>query len=141
WMSVAAIVGLMPGGLMNWSLHLPHLALVVGASIVTGLLCLVGGVVSIIAVAFLLVGCVGVSTSCRQLGGLQTYELNSQTVMRIDDDVLTVANPSALETMLDLDLLEEGDRRTLLALLYKNWIATQQNSNPTLGQEIEEALS
>src|SRR5207244_418056 len=92
-------------------------------------------------VAFLLVGCIGVGSSCRQLGRLQTYTLSSQTVMRIDDNVLTIANPSELETMLDLDLLEAGDRRSLLSLLYKNWLAAQQSWNPTLGQEIEEALS
>lgn len=141
WLFVVAIVGLMPGALMNWTLHLPNPLLAVLATILAALLCLGGLVLSIIAIAFLLVGCVGVGSDCRQLGRLQTYELSSQTVMRIDDNVLTITNPSELETMLDLDLLTAADRRSLLALLYKNWIASQQSWNPTLGQEIEEALS
>ena len=140
WLFVAAIIGLMPGGLMSWTLHLPNPILAVVATVLVAVLCLAGLVVSVVAIAFLVVGCVGIVSLCRQLGGLHTYELSNQTVIRIDDVVLTVANPSELETMLDLDLLESGDRHKLLSQLYKNWIATQQSWNPTLGEEIEEVL-
>ena len=44
------------------------------------------------------------------------------------------------EFVLDLNLLEPDDQRHLLHLLYERWLEAQRSWNPSLGEEIEEAL-
>ncbi len=140
WCFVAVLVGLLPMMLIGWTLHLPHPALIVIASGTAVVLSLAGLVASVVAGSFIVVGCIGVISFCRKLGGAYTYTLSSHAALRIDNYVLTVTYPGMPESMLDLRLLSEDDVRLLLSLLHEHWIGVRYAGNPGLGKEIEAAL-
>ncbi len=140
WCFIAALVGLFPSILLGWTLHLPTPLLVVSATAIAVLLGLVGLVVSIIALSFILIGCIGSISFCRRLGSSHTYELNARTSLSIDKFVLTIIQPDRPESMIDLHLLSAEDQKRLLLLLGKYWIETPQKCNPDFGAEIARAL-
>jgi hypothetical protein len=74
------------------------------------------------------------------MGSPQTYRLTNQATLRIDGFVLSIIYPDQQESMFDLNLLEPDDQRHLLHLLYERWLEAQRSWNPSLGEEIEEAL-
>ncbi|TMC22469.1 MAG: hypothetical protein E6J34_06275 [Chloroflexi bacterium] len=140
WCFVAALLGLSPAILIGWTVHLAHPVWSVVATGVAILLSIAGLVVSVVALVFILVGCFGAVSFTRKLGAPQLYQLSHQTVLRIDDFVLTIIHPGAPETMVDLSLLAKDDQHKLLALLHDHWINAEQVWNPTLGEEIAAAL-
>jgi hypothetical protein len=102
-----------------------HLANPVTMVVTTGLamlLSLAGIVVSIVALSFIVIGCVGCISFCRKLGSSHTYQLNGQATLRIDNFVLTISYPGSPESLVDLNLLAAEDQRQLLALLHKRWM-------------------
>jgi hypothetical protein len=137
---VAALVGLVPLILIGWTLHLPHPMLVVLGTGLAIVLSLAGLVVTAIALLFVLIGFVGCISFCRKMGAPQTYRLTNQATLRIDGFVLSIIYPDQQESMFDLNLLEPEDQRHLLHLLYERWLEAQRSWNPSLGEEIEEAL-
>ena len=137
---VAALVGLVPLILIGWTLHLPHPMLVVLGTGLAIVLSLAGLVVTAIALSFVLIGFVGCISFCRKMGSPQTYRLTNQATLRIDGFVLSIIYPDQQESMLDLNLLEPDDQRHLLHLLYERWLEAQCSWNPSLGEEIEQAL-
>src|SRR5579883_42915 len=140
WCFVVALVGLVPAILLGWTLPIPDLPLRILATTIAFLLSLAGLVVSIVSLSFIVIGCIGGVSFGRKLGSSRTYQLNGQAVVRIDDFVLTIIYPATPESMVDLNLLAPEDQRQLLALLRKRWLDVEQAWNPTLGEEIEEAL-
>lgn len=135
-----AIVGLLPISLLAWTLHLPHPALVVFGSLVAAALVIAGLVLTAISGAFVIIGCVGGISFCRNLGAPYTYDLSAQTTLMIDDLVLTVISPNRPESLIDLDQLRPADQRSLLFLLREQWLDAHRPWNPHLGEEIEAAL-
>lgn len=140
WCFVAVLVGLVPAILVGWTLHITQPLLLVLATGSALLLSLAGLVVSIVAFSFILIGCVGAISFTKSLGAPQTYELSNRTMVRIDDCQLTIIYPGAQESLVDLRLLDKEDRHFLLDLLRERWNNAQQVWNPTLGEEIEQAL-
>jgi hypothetical protein len=139
WCFVAALIGLLPAILIGWTSHLSSLFLAIVLTGLAALLSLVGLVVSIVAISFIIIGCVGAISFARKLGAAQSYKLTTQAVLRIDEFVLTIIYPGTSETMVDLNLLDKEDQRRLLSLLHTRWIDAQQIWNPALGEEIEAA--
>lgn len=137
---VAALVGLVPLILVGWTLHLPHPMLAVLGTGLAIVLSLAGLAVTAIALLFVLIGFVGCISFCRKMGSPQTYRLTNQATLRIDGFVLSIIYPDQQESMFDLNLLEPDDQRHLLHLLYERWLEAQCSWNPSLGEEIEEAL-
>jgi hypothetical protein len=137
---IAALVGLVPEILIGWTVHLPHPALVFLCTAAAIILSLAGLVVTVIASSFIVIGFIGSISFCRKMGAPQTYQLSSQTTIRIDGLVLTIINPDQQESMFDLNLLDVDDQRRLLFLLRKRWLEAERPWNPRLGEEIEAAL-
>ena len=100
WCFVAALLGLSPAILIGWTVHLAHPVWSVVATGVAILLSIAGLVVSVVALVFILVGCFGAVSFTRKLGAPQLYQLSHQTVLRIDDFVLTIIHPVAPERWL-----------------------------------------
>ena len=71
------------------------------------------------------------------MGAPQSYQLGSQTSLRLDGFVLSVTHPDQQEALFDLDLLDVKDQRHLLSILYKCWLDAECTWNPLLGEEIE----
>lgn len=136
----AAVVGLLPLSLPGWTLHLPHPALVVFATLAALALAIPGLILTAISGSFVIIGWVGGISFCRNLGAACTYDLSAQTTLMIDDFVLTVISPNRPESLIDLDLLQPGDRRSLLSLLREQWLDAHRPWNPHLGEEIDAAL-
>jgi len=141
WCFVGVLVGMLPEMFIGWTLHLPNIVLAVFATAIAIALSLAGLVVSGIAGTFIIIGCIGAISFCRKLGAAQRYRLSNHIALRIDSSVLTIIYPGTPESMIDLRLLDEHDRRRLLALLREYWIDAQQAWNPALGKEIEKALT
>ncbi|HZU67549.1 MAG TPA: hypothetical protein VFA09_09740 [Ktedonobacteraceae bacterium] len=137
---LAALVGLVPLILIGWTLRLPHPLLVVLGTSLASILSLAGLIVTAIALAFVLIGFAGSISFCRKMGAPQTYNLTQQASISINGFVLSILYPDQQESLFDLNLLEPADARHLLHLLHERWFAAQSDWNPTLGQEIEEAL-
>jgi hypothetical protein len=137
---VAALVGLIPEILIGWTIHLPHPALVVICTGVAILLSLAGLVVTLVATSFILIGLVGCVSFCRKMGAPQTYQLGSQTTLRLDGFVLSITHPDQQETVFDLNLLDGKDQHHLLSMLHKYWLDAEHPWNPRLGEEIEAVL-
>jgi hypothetical protein len=137
---VAALVGLVPFILIGWTLHLPNPLLVVAGTGVAIVLSLAGLVVTLIATAFIIIGFIGSISFSRKMGSPQTYQLTNQATLQIDGLVLSIIYPDQQESLFDLELLELDDSRQLLHLLYERWLLAQRSWNPSLGEEIEEAL-
>jgi hypothetical protein len=140
WCFVAALVGLSPLILIQWTLHIANPALAVLVTAIAVILSIAGVVVSVVALTFIMLGCIGLVSFTRKLGAPQKYTLSNQTTLRIDNFVLTIIHPGTAETMVDLKLLDQDDQRTLLSLLHERWIDAEQAWNPTLGEEIAAAL-
>ena len=137
---IAALLGLVPLMLVGWTLHLPHPLLVVLGTGLASILSVAGLVVTAIALAFVLIGMIGSISFCRQMGAPQTYRLTNQATLSIDGFVLSIIYPDQQESLFDLNLLELDDACHFLHLLHERWLEAQQDWNPSLGEEIEEAL-
>ncbi|MBO0777799.1 MAG: hypothetical protein J2P37_03135 [Ktedonobacteraceae bacterium] len=140
WCFLAVLVGLLPTILFAWTVHIPVVPLAVLATCVALLLSVAGLVASLIAGFFIVVGGIGVASLCRKLGASYRYILSEHTTLRIDNFVLAIIEPGMPEAMLDLNLLNAGDQRQLLSLLYARWQAAEQVWSPSLGDEITLAL-
>lgn len=141
WCFVTALIGLIPAILIGWTVKLSNPLLMVSTTGIAILLSIAGVIVSIAAATVVVIGCIGGISFSRRLGSSNSYQLNGQATIRIDNFVLTVIYPGNPESMLDLNLLSADDQRQLLALLHKRWIASEQTWNPTLGEEIAQALT
>lgn len=117
WCFIVVLVGLLPAMLIGWTLHLPTLQLIVLATGLALLLSLAGLALSITFSWFILVGAVGAIPLFNKLGVTHTYKLDSHTVLRIDDNVLTVIYPGRQESMIDLKTLDEEDLSYLMPLI------------------------
>jgi hypothetical protein len=137
---IAALVGLIPEILLGWTLHLPHPALTVICTAAAIVLSLLGLAVTLVAISFGLIGWIGCISFGRKMGAPQAYQLNSQTVLRIDDFILSISHPDQQESVFDLNLLAVEDRHHLLSLLHKCWLDAERLWNPRLGEEIEAIL-
>src|SRR6185312_16418635 len=137
---VVALIGLVPVILIGWTLHLPNPLLVIAGTGLAIVLSLAGLVVTVIATAFIIIGFIGSISFCRKMGSPQTYRLTDQATLQIDGLVLSIIYPDQQESLFDLNLLELDDSRHLLHLLYQRWLLAQSGWNPSLGEEIEEAL-
>ena len=137
---LAALVGLAPDILIGWTIHLPNPALVFFCTVAAILLSLAGLAVTLVAGSFVVIGIAGSFSFSRKMGAPHTYELTSQTTIRIDGFVLTMIYPDKPESLFDLDLLEPEDQRLLLYMLRKRWLDAERPWNPRLGKEIEAAL-
>jgi hypothetical protein len=137
---IAALIGLIPEILIGWTLHLPHPALAVICTAAAIVLSLAGLAVTLVATSFVLIGWVGCISFGRKMGAPQTYQLSSQTTLRIDGFILSITHPDQQESVFDLNLLDVEDRRHLLSLLHKCWLDAERPWNPRLGEEIEAVL-
>jgi hypothetical protein len=140
WCFVFVLIGLVPFILLEWTPHLASPALAVLATGLAIILSLAGLAISLIAAAFIVIGCIGAVSFCRKMGSSHVYKLNSELTLRIDSFVLTIICPGMAESMVELSLLMPGDQRDLLSLLYKRWKDTLGVWNPDLGEEIAQAL-
>jgi hypothetical protein len=140
WCFVTFLIGLVPLILVGWTMHIANPVIMVVMTGLAVLLSVAGVVVSIVALVFIAIGCVGGVSFCRKLGSSQTYKLNGQTTLRIDNFVLTISYPGSPESLVDLNLLSAENQRQLLSLLHKRWIDASQAWSPTLGDEIVQAL-
>lgn len=120
WCFVAVLIGLLPIMLIGWTLHLSNIVLAILTTSIAIVLSLAGFVVSIIAAAFIVVGCVGLVSFCRKLGSSHTYQLNKQAMIRIDNFTLTITSPGATESVVDLNLLASDDQYRLQKLVRKS---------------------
>jgi hypothetical protein len=135
---IAALVGLIPEILIGWTIHLPHPMLVVICTVVAILLSLAGLVVTLVATSFISIGWMGCISFCRKIGAPQTYQLDRQTTMRLDDLVLSITHPHQPEAVFDLNLLDSKDQQRLFFLLYKRGLDAGCAWNPGLDGEIED---
>ncbi len=140
WCFVTALIGLIPAILIGWTVKLSNPLLMISTTGIAILLSIAGVIISIAAATVVVIGCVGGISFGQRLGSSNSYQLNGQATIRIDNFVLTVIYPGNPESMLDLNLLSTADQRQLLALLHKRWVAGEQTWNPTLGEEIARAL-
>ncbi len=140
WCAVVVVIGLFPAMMIGWTLHLSSPVLSVVLTTVASILCLAGLVASIVAAAFIGIGCIGAFKSVRKLGAAHRYELSNRTTISIDHRELSILHPGHPESMIDLTLLAKEDRHELLALLHERWVDTEKEWNPELGDEISAAL-
>ncbi len=117
WCCVTVLVGLLPAMLLGWTISIANPILMVLATGVLILLGIAGLVLSITFGSFVVIGCFGAITFCRNLGAERTYSLNDHTVLRLDGTILTIIYPGKPESMIDLASLDPSDQRCLLALL------------------------
>jgi hypothetical protein len=141
WCFVTALVGLVPAILIGWTLKLANPFLLFSTTGIAIILSIAGVIISIAAASVVVIGFVGGISFGRKLGSSNTYQLNGQATIRIDNFVLTIIYPGNPESMVDLNLLTIDDQRQLLSLLHKRWVAAEQAWNPTLGEEIAQALT
>jgi hypothetical protein len=138
---VVMLIGLAPAVLIGWTSHLANPVLLVFATGAAIVLSLGGLVLSVPFGAFFLIGLMGGISFCRRMGAMQTYNLNSQTTLRINGFVLAIIQPDNPESLFDLQLLAPQDQRQLLTVLRERWTTEKERTwNPTLGDEIEAAL-
>lgn len=117
WCFVVVLIGLSPEILLRWTLHLTNPMLAFFASALVILLSLAGLVLSVIFAVFILIGSVGLFKTCRSLGALHSYPLDSRVTFRLDGPNLTVIYPDKPESMLDLNTLSANERQRLFTLL------------------------
>ena len=104
------------------------------------LLSLAGLVVTLVATSFILIGWVGCVSLSRKMGAPQTYQLGSQTTLRLDGFVLTITHPDQQEAVIDLNLLEVKDQRYLASILHKCRLDAECSLNPRLDEEFDAEL-
>jgi hypothetical protein len=117
WCCVTVLVGLLPAMLLAWTVSIANpilMVLATGGIIVLGV---AGLVLSITFGSFVVIGCFGAITFCRNLGAERTYALNDHTILRLDGTILTIIYPGKPESMVDLASLDTVDQQYLLALL------------------------
>ncbi len=114
---VVTLVGLAPFILIGWTLHLSRLILVVVTTAAAIAISLAGLILSLIFATFLIIGLIGARSLARSLGASHTYYLTPLTILRIDNDILTITCPNQPETLFDLHLLHPHEQRHLLHLL------------------------
>jgi MFS family permease len=124
WCFVTVLVGLVPIILIGWTHRITPVPLAFIATALAVLLSFVGMVLSIVFASFIVIGCFGAVSFWQKLGLAQTYSLNTQTVIRCDENVITVIYPDMPEAMFDLNVLDKGDKLVLLALLRERWLAS-----------------
>jgi hypothetical protein len=134
---IAALVGLIPEILIGWTIHLPHPMLVVICTGIAILLSLAGLVVTVVATSFIFIGWMGCVSFCRKVGAPQTCKLDRQSILRLDDLVLSITHPHHQEAVFDLNLLDLKDQRHFFSLLYKCSLDAECAWNPGLGEEME----
>lgn len=132
---LVAVVGLLPGGLLGWTLHITHPILAVLATVIVIILSVAGLVVTLVAALFAIISCLGSISACRDMAEPQTYPLTSQTTLIIEGFVLSIISSDKPESMIDLDLLHTKALDDLLNLLRKYRIDTQGMWNPPLDEE------
>lgn len=114
---LVTLVGLAPLILIGWTLHLSRLILVVVTTTAAIAISLAGLILSLIFATFLIIGLIGARSLARSLGVSHTYYLTPLTILRIDNDILTITCPNQPETLFDLHLLHPHEQRHLLHLL------------------------
>lgn len=117
WCFMLVLLGLSPEILLRWTLHLANPMLAFFTTVLAVLLSLAGLVLSAVFGIFILIGSVGLFTTCRKLGALHTYSLDNRITLRLDGSNLTVIYPDKPEAMLDLNALAAAERQRLFALL------------------------
>ena len=117
WCFILVLLGLSPEILLRWTLHLANPMLAFFTTALVVLLSLAGMVLCAVFGFFILVGCVGLFNTCRNLGALYTYKLDNRINIRLDDSNLTIIYPDKPEAMLDLNVLKPEERQRLFALL------------------------
>ncbi len=140
WCFIAVLVGLFPVILIQWTLHLPSVLLIVLATSIAVLLGLVGVIVSLVALSFIVIGCIGCISFGRKLGSSYAYELNGRTKLSLNTFVLTIIQPDRPESMIDLQLLSVEDQSHLLSLLRTCWSDAEQKWSPEFGAEVTQAI-
>lgn len=125
WCFIVVLVGFLPEMLIGWTLHLPTFPLVILATSAAVLLSLAGLALSVTFSWFILMGAIGAIPLFNKFGAVHTYKLDSHTVLRIDDDVLTVIYPGRQEAMIDLTTLDKEDLAHLMPLIRSYVIDTQ----------------
>ena len=68
------------------------------------------------------------------------YALNTHTIVRCDDSILTVIYPDMPESMLDLNTLDRNDKLLLLALLRERWLASDHLWTLSFNDEFSEVV-
>jgi hypothetical protein len=134
---IAALVGLVPEILLGWTIHLPDPMLVVLCTGMAILLSLAGLAVTLVATAFIFIGWMGCFSFCRRIGAPQTYQLDRQTTMRLDEMVLSISHPHQQEAVFDLHLLDLEDQLHLLAFLHAYYLHTEYFWNPNIDEQVE----
>lgn len=135
------LIGLAPAALIGWTIHFSNPVLLVFSTIVAFLLSLAGLALSVPFGAFFVIGLIGGISFCRKMGAAQTYVLSTQSILRLDGFVLAIIHPDKPESLFDLQLLTLEDQHRLLTLLRERWSEAERAWNPTLGEEIEAALT
>jgi hypothetical protein len=124
WCFVTVLVGLVPIILIGWTHRIMPIPLAFFATALAILLSLAGLVLSAVFASFIIIGCFGAVSFWQKLGLVQTYTLNTQTVIRCDAYVVTVIYPDMPEAMFDLNILDKDEKLVLLALLRERWLAS-----------------
>ncbi|GAC1355691.1 MAG: hypothetical protein NVSMB38_36300 [Ktedonobacteraceae bacterium] len=126
WCFVTALIGLVPVILIGWTPHLTPVPFAVVATVLATLLSLAGLVLSAAFGSFIVIGCFGIVSFWQKLGLVHTYKLDTHTIVRCDDNILTVIYPDMPESMLDLNVLEAADRQLLFTFLRERWLASER---------------
>ena len=121
WCFVAALIGLVPIILIEWTIRLSPLLLSIVATGLAIALSLAGLLASVVSVSFILIGIVGMVPFSHKLGATHLYTTDNKLTVRIDGFILTAIYPDMPEVMLDLNSFEPRDQRFLLSLLYERW--------------------
>ncbi len=139
WCFVTVLVGLVPIILIGWTHCITPVPLAFVATALAILLSLAGVVLSAVFASFIIIGCFGAVSFWQKLGLAQTYKLNTQTVIRCDTHVITVIYPDMPEAMFDLNVLNQGEKLALLALLRERWLASSYSWSLIMNDEQENA--
>ena len=126
WCFIAALVGLVPIILIEWTIRLSPFLLSLFATGLAIVLSLAGVVVSIVSISFIVIGVVGIFSFSNKLGATHTYTMDNKLTIRLDGSILTAIYPDMPEVMLDLNSFEPRDQRFLLSLLHEQWDSVDQ---------------
>lgn len=126
WCFVVVLIGLVPAMLIGLVLHLSPLTLAVVATFITIVVGIAGVVLSVTTTTLIVIGCLGIIPFTGDLGTRRTYQYTDNATLHIDNFVLTIISPGLPESMLDLKLLDPGDRLLLLSLLRERWADAQR---------------
>ncbi len=113
WCFVTTLIGLVPAILIGWTLKLSNPLLMFTTTGIAIILSIAGLIISIAAASVVVIGFVGGVSFGRKLGSSNTYQLNGQATIRIDNFVLTIIYPGNPESMVDLNLLTTDDQTAI----------------------------